>query len=252
MRAREKAADDADWRAGSFRYCNAHFHDTLRSWDGDMDIGTRTPKNWRVSAADLLAGGSRRADELSLNDADGWRCSKSIWCEDLFRNGLRNYKGQDVALDEHGNPRNLEKEGRKIRGDVSAGLGASIYRPTKQANTMSTEKADEVFQESLRSTSTVDKDAYQRRRRRNLNLPQFKDLDAAEVSKAKRLFAQIDVDGSGTVDAEELRKFLTGLGHKVEGGTKAVQDLIKQADEGASDCKLAMKEFARLYHGLKL
>ena len=52
---------------------------------------------------------------------------------------------------------------------------------------------------------------------RNLTVPQFKDLDAAEVSKAKRLFAQIDVDGSGTVDAEELRKFLTGLGHKVWG-----------------------------------
>ena len=83
-------------------------------------------------------------------------------------------------------------------------------------------------------------------------MPQFKSLGAEEVSKAKRLFAQIDTDGSGTIDADELRKFLSSLGHKLEGGSKAVVDLIKQADEGAKDCKLQLQEFARLYHGLQL
>ena len=65
-------------------------------------------------------------------------------------------------------------------------------------------------------------------------------------------FAQIDLNQDGAISADELAKFLKILGHKVEGGPKAIQDLIKAADEGAPDCKLQVVEFVRLYNGLKL
>uniref|UniRef100_A0A7S2MYF3 EF-hand domain-containing protein n=1 Tax=Haptolina brevifila TaxID=156173 RepID=A0A7S2MYF3_9EUKA len=255
-RAADKAAaNDAEWRCGSYRYANAHFYDTLRSWDGKTDISTRTPKDWRVSAADTMGlGGTsgglngHTSADLSLNDAEGWRRSSSTWVEKQFRNNMRAYPGQDVGFDEHGIPK---KQG-KIVGDVSSGQGDTIYRKKKQSDSLSTYRAHQHFSGSLRSSESVDADEYARRRRRNLNLPQYKDLPAEVISKSKRLFAQIDADGSGTVDAQELRKFLEGMGHKVEGGNKAIQELMKQADEGATDCKLAIKEFARLYHGLKL
>ena len=59
-----------------------------------------------------------------------------------------------------------------------------------------------------------------------------------------------DLDGSGSIDAEEIRKFLVSMGHKSTG--KAVDQLIKAVDEGTKDSKLALKEFARMYHGLNL
>jgi hypothetical protein len=65
-----------------------------------------------------------------------------------------------------------------------------------------------------------------------------------------RRCACTDLDGSGTIDKEEIRKFLTSMGHKSTG--KAVENLIKAADEGTKDSKLALKEFARVYHGVIL
>lgn len=244
-RAADKAAEkDADWRCGSYRYCNSHFYDTLRSWNGgdDLDMRHRTPKDWRVSTADTLGlGGTAFGHDLTLNDLEGWRRSSRIWVEKQFRGGMRDYPGQDVAFDETGAPR----QQAKVVGDVSSGQGASIYRPKIQANTMSTARADECFLGSLRTDEVFDRDEYQRRRRRNLNLPQvrpprrapsqaldvrplevrspppilpsqhpqYKDLRPEVISKAKRLFAQIDLDGSGSVDSDELRKFLKALGH---------------------------------------
>ena len=104
----------------------------------------------------------------------------------------------------------------------------------------------------LRSGGSPSAEEYQRRRRCHLNLPAFKDISAEVASKAKRLFAQIDLNQDGAISADELAKFLKILGHKVEGGPKAIQDLIKAADEGAPDCKLQVMEFVRLYNGLKL
>lgn len=249
-KAADRAAEkDADWRCGSYRYCNSMFYDTLRSWDGgdELDVRHRTPPDWRVSTEDNLGlGGTAFGHDLSNNDAQGWRRSSSVWVEKQFRSGMRDYKGQDVAFNEDGTRRAQSK----IVGDVSSGQGASIYRSKVQANVMSTARADECFLGSLRSTGTVDADEYQRRRRRNLNLPQYKELPREDVAKAKRLFAQIDMDASGSIDADELRAFLKSIGHSEK--SKAVQELIKQADEGAKDCKLQIREFCRLYHGLKL
>jgi len=252
-RAADKAAEkDADWRCGSFRYANAQFYDSLRSWNGKADIATRTPKDWRVSSADLMKAGAAAAGvgayghDFSGNNADDWRRSSPIWVEKQFREKMNVYEGHDVAYGEDGH---IKRENAKSGVGI---VGESIWRDAKQASRLSTAKADQFFEGSLRSTDTVDRDEYQRRRRRNLNLPAFKDIPATEVSKAKRLFAQIDLNGDGSIDAEELKTFLGTLGHKVQGGPQAVQDLIKAADEGAPDCKLQIKEFARVYNGLKL
>ena len=250
-RAADKAAEkDADWRCGSFRYANAQFYDSLRSWNGKADIATRTPKDWRVSTADRMGlgpGGGAYGHDFSGNNADDWRRSSPIWVEKQFREKMNVYPGRDVGFNEEGHER--KEANAKAKIGIS---GESIWRDQKQANRLSTAKADACFESSLRSSSVSDRDEYQRRRRRNLNLPAYKDIPPDEVSKAKRLFAQIDLNQDGSIDQDELKKFLSTLGHKVQGGPKAVQDLIKAADEGAADCRLQIKEFARVYNGLKL
>ena len=234
------AETDGDWRCGSFRYCNSHFHNSLRSWDGNVDVATRTPKDWRVPASDTLGlGGSAFGHDLTLNDLEGWRRSSPLWVDKQFTGAMRDYEGQDVAVDEHGADRRPQS---RHKGDVSSGQGASIWRDAKLANVMSTARADEHFLGSLRCDRITDSGDYQQRRRRNLNLPAYKTLTAEQTSKAKRLFAQMDVNRSGTIDGEELRKLLKALGHKVEGGPKAIKDLIKLADEGATDSKLKVQD----------
>lgn len=254
--AYSRAADksegkDPDWRASSFRYANAHFYDSLRSWDGKTDVASRTPKDWRVSAADTMGmkgGEGAYGHDFSGNNADDWKRSSPVWVEKQFRQAMAaGYEGKDVALDGLGH---LKKENARQK----AGLinGGPLWREQKKGNTFSTYHADEVFSGMLRSGGSPSAEEYQRRRRCHLNLPAFKDISAEVASKAKRLFAQIDLNQDGAISADELAKFLKILGHKVEGGPKAIQDLIKAADEGAPDCKLQVMEFVRLYNGLKL
>lgn len=245
--AAENERDD-DWRASSRRYCNSHFYDTLRSWHGLRDVRETTRGDWRVSSADNLgmkgAEGAYGHDQ-STNDADGWKRSSSVWVESSFRGGLRDYKGVDMR-DEVGRAKGTEKDQKHQAG---TNLG-SIYRSTKQAEVLTAARADETFLGSLRAAAPRRAEDYQRTRRAHLNLPQYRDLSAEQVTKAKRVFATIDLDGSGSVDADEIRKFLVSMGHKSTG--KAVDQLIKSVEEGPQNSKLALKEFARLYHGLKL
>jgi len=248
-------ADDSEWRAGSFRYANAHFYDTLRSWPRCRDVKESTPPDWRVSAEDPF-GGNRTAGgvcgayghDMSTNDADGWKRSSVPYVESTFRGGLRDYKGVDVGYTEEGGVKK-QGDGKEKKHMAGTNLG-NIYRSSKQCNCLSTARADEHFLGSLRSESRKSTDDYQRTRRANLNLPQFSSLTPEQLTKAKRVFATIDTDDSGTIDAEELRKFLTGLGHRTN--DKAVKKLLKAADDGVSDCKASLMEFCRLYHGLKL
>jgi len=240
---------DDDLRASSHKYTNAHFYDTLRSWQGLRDVSETTRKDWRVSSADNLhMGGGEGAygHDLSNNDAEGWKRSSAVWVEGTFRGGLRSYRGVDVAYDDQARSKSTGKD-RKHQAGTNLG---SIYRSTKQANVLSTARADEHFCGSLRSEARRTAEDYQRTRRAHLNLPQHRDLTSEQVTMARRIFASIDLDGSGTIDKEEIRKFLTSMGHKSTG--KAVENLIKAADEGTKDSKLALKEFARVYHGVIL
>jgi hypothetical protein len=254
--AAEKADDkDSEWRCGSYRYANTLFCSTLREWNGlrdmkDSDREGLTP-DWRVSSANtmgLKAGEGAYGHDLSLNDTEGWKRSSPIWVESTFRDGLRDYKARDVGHDEHGNPISPVKLGKDKKFAAGTDLG-NIYRSSKQCNVLSTARADEHFMGSLRSGGATSPDEYQRRRRAHLNLPQFKDLSKEEIAKAKRVFEQIDLDGSGTIDADEMRKFLATLGHKPT--DKAVAKLIETVDEGVKGLQ-TLKEFARLHHGLML
>ena len=237
--------------AAQYRYCDAHFYDTLRSWSGLRDVKETTRKDWRVSSADnhgLKAGEGAYGHDFSNNDADGWKRSSPAWVEQTFRGGLRDYKGVDVGKDECGRARGMaSKKDEKFQKGTDMG---NIYRERKQKDRLTTERADEHFLGSLRSAPKQSAEEYQRKRRANLNLPQFRELTPEQLTKAKRVFAAIDLDGSGSIDADELKKFLVGLGHKPT--DKGVQKLLSAADEGVKDMKASLKEFARLYHGMKL
>jgi len=260
--AAEKAdGKDQDWRCGSYRYANARFYEQLRSWEGKRDVKDSTPPDWRVRGGvdqmGMKGGEGAYGHDLSLNDADGWKRSSSIWVESTFRSGLRAYqpsaKGHsdaaDVSLDENGNPKVPEKD-RKHMAPAGETLG-SIYRSSKQANVLSTARADEHFMGSLRSGPPESAAEYQRKRRAKLGLPQFKELSKDDIAKAKRIFASIDLGGSsGGVDTADLKHFFAALGHKTT--DKEVVRLLKMAEAGTADMTHELKEFARQYHKLQL
>lgn len=179
-----------------FRYANAHFYDTLRSWPRCRDVKESTPPDWRVSAEDPF-GGNRTAGgvcgayghDMSTNDADGWKRSSVPYVESTFRGGLRDYKGVDVGYTEEGGVKK-QGDGKEKKHMAGTNLG-NIYRSSKQCNCLSTARADEHFLGSLRSESRKSTDDYQRTRRANLNLPQFSSLTPEQLTKAKRVFATI-------------------------------------------------------------
>ena len=118
---------DPDWRASSQRYADATFHSSLRQWDGRHDVRHSTPADWRVQGGgpsqDGIGGSAgpngHGPDDLSLNDADGWKRSASLWVEKQFRGGLRDYGGRDVKFNEDGTPKKqtvLSKDGKNIGG----------------------------------------------------------------------------------------------------------------------------------------
>ena len=118
---------DPDWRASSQRYADATFHSSLRQWDGRHDVRHSTPADWRVQGGGPSQDGigasagpnGHGADDLSLNDADGWKRSASLWVEKQFRGGLRDYGGRDVKFNEDGTPKKqtvLSKDGKNIGG----------------------------------------------------------------------------------------------------------------------------------------
>ena len=100
-------------------------------------------------------------------------------------------------------PKEVTKD-QKHKAPVGESLG-SIYRSSKQANVLTTANADDFFMGSLRSAPMQSAAEYQRNRRAKLNLPQYKELTPAEISKAKRVWDSIDLDNSGTIDVEELK-----------------------------------------------
>lgn len=70
-------------------------------------------------------------------------------------------------------------------------------------------------------------------------------LTTPELGAARRLFFEIDKDGSGSIDAEELGQVMRQLG---QNPTEAeLNELIKSVDEGDADGKIQLREFLTLY-----
>jgi len=71
-------------------------------------------------------------------------------------------------------------------------------------------------------------------------------LSELELNAAKKLFFQLDTDGSGSIDQEELGTMMRQLG---QNPTEAeLHDLIKSVDdEGDGDGKIQLREFLVLY-----
>ena len=242
----EKAVEDPDWRAGSKAYCDSHFFSTLREWKECRDVRLDTPDDWRVSSKDLSANTVNVGHDLTTNDAYGWKTASPIWTQEEFKRRLREYPEEDaVDIRDSEDPHAPVKDKKNVAG---TDLG-NIYRSSLQCNVLTPEMADKQFMHSLRNTYRIRPEEYQRKRRTNLNLPQFKTLDPEQLTKAKRLFISLDLEGSGQrLDPEDVRRFLTSLGHKPS--DKAVKQLLTAAEEGHFDAKHQLKEFARLYHGI--
>ena len=68
---------------------------------------------------------------------------------------------------------------------------------------------------------------------------------AEEKSPAEIAFAEIDKDGSGSIDAKELKTFCTSMG--LELTEKEIDDLIAEAEEGSKekDGKISFEELKK-------
>merc|ERR1719240_215935 len=63
-----------------------------------------------------------------------------------------------------------------------------------------------------------------------------------ELEKFREIFDRVDVDGSGFIDAEELRLCLLDLGHPDANDDEAVADMIRRVDADGSG-RIEFEEF---------
>ena len=76
------------------------------------------------------------------------------------------------------------------------------------------------------------------------------DLADADLQRAKSKFFEVDQDGSGTIELDELVSMLHALG--VEPSEEEVQKMLASADTEDSDGKIDMREFLQWYaRGMK-
>lgn len=66
-----------------------------------------------------------------------------------------------------------------------------------------------------------------------------------ELENARKIFFELDIDGSGSIDADELGAVMRSLGQSPT--EQELAELIKSVDEGDKDGKLQLREFLKLY-----
>ena len=66
-----------------------------------------------------------------------------------------------------------------------------------------------------------------------------------ELEAARKMFFELDRDGSGSIDAEELGMMLRSLGQNPT--EEELKDLIDSVDEGDKDGQIQLREFLKLY-----
>ena len=67
----------------------------------------------------------------------------------------------------------------------------------------------------------------------------------AELQQAKRLFWELDRDGSGSIEADEIMFMLRSLGQNPT--KEGVEALIARFDDGEKDGKIQLREFLQMY-----
>jgi len=70
-------------------------------------------------------------------------------------------------------------------------------------------------------------------------------LTDAEIAKARAMFYEMDEDGSGSIDREEMGKMMRKLGQNPT--DQELTELIRSVDEGDLDGKIQLREFFKLY-----
>ena len=66
-----------------------------------------------------------------------------------------------------------------------------------------------------------------------------------ELAEARKMFFDMDRDGSGSIDAEELGMMLRSLGQNPS--KEELDELIASVDEGDKDGQIQLREFLTLY-----
>ena len=66
-----------------------------------------------------------------------------------------------------------------------------------------------------------------------------------ELEMARKMFFELDRDGSGSIDAEELGMMLRSLGQNPT--EEELKDLIDSVDDGDKDGQIQLREFLKLY-----
>ena len=69
-------------------------------------------------------------------------------------------------------------------------------------------------------------------------------LETREYNRARKVFFELDADGSGSIDADELMKMMHQLGQSPT--EKELQELIDAVDDN-KDGKIQLREFLNLY-----
>jgi len=67
----------------------------------------------------------------------------------------------------------------------------------------------------------------------------------SELQQAKKLFWELDRDGSGSIESDEIAFMLRSMGQNPD--KKQVEDLIKKYDTGDKDGKIQLREFLMMY-----
>lgn len=70
-------------------------------------------------------------------------------------------------------------------------------------------------------------------------------LSELETAAARKIFFDLDADGSGSIDADELGGVMRSLGQNPT--DLEIIELIKSVDEGECDGKIQLREFFTLY-----
>jgi len=125
----------------------------------------------------------------------------------------------------------------------------------KAANNSSDNKMSKSQGKSQRSNARISKNEYaslvtkkSQEPKWSVEVQTFKAprvISDSELQSAKRLFWELDRDGSGSIEADEISYMLRSLGQNPT--KEGVDALIKLYDDGEKDGKIQLREFLMMY-----
>ena len=122
--------------------------------------------------------------------------------------------------------------------------------PSKTAPVRGSDKAKTGREASSRKGNNASSSIYARQSKAipKWNVTEYKPprkISDKELTEARKMFFEMDRDGSGSIDAEELGMMLRSLGQNPS--DQELKELIDSVDEGDKDGQIQLREFLKLY-----